>query len=119
MAHSGTTGLDDDISLCIHVTAATEEQTSYGTEEYLLHLYIAGMSPKSVQAVKHIRTICTNYLDGRCQLKIIDIFQQPHLAKEAQIIALPTLVRVQPLPETRLIGDLSEIGKILHRLGLC
>ena len=85
---------------------------------FLLRLYIGGISPKSVLASENIRAICAKYLLGCHKLEIIDIFQQPHLAKEAQIVAVPTLVKVEPLPQRRFIGDLSHTDRVLTGLGL-
>lgn len=83
---------------------------------YLLRLYVSGMTPNSRRAIENIRKICAEYLDGRYQLEIIDIYQQPIFAKEGQIIAAPTLVKELPPPLRKFIGDLSQTEKIL--LGL-
>lgn len=85
---------------------------------YVLRLYIAGATPNSTRAVQNIKTICARYLEGRYELLIVDIYQQPELASREQIIASPTLVKVLPLPVRRLVGDLSEQGKVLAALGL-
>ncbi|RSK44847.1 circadian clock protein KaiB [Hymenobacter perfusus] len=84
----------------------------------LLHLYIAGATPNSTRAVQNLKAICTQYLPGRHELLIIDIYQQPELASQQQIIASPTLVKLWPLPVRRLIGDLSDRHKVLVALGL-
>ncbi|UOQ79756.1 circadian clock KaiB family protein [Hymenobacter sp. 5414T-23] len=86
--------------------------------EYVLHLYITGATPNSTRAVRNIKAICERHLQGRYELLIIDIYQQPNLAKHEQIIAAPTLVKKLPLPLRRLIGDLSEEKKVLAALGL-
>jgi circadian clock protein KaiB len=86
--------------------------------EYVLHLYITGATPNSTRAVRNIKAICEQHLRGRYELLIIDIYQQPELAKREQIIAAPTLVKKHPLPVRRLIGDLSEERKVLQALGL-
>ena len=88
------------------------------TPEYVLRLFITGASPNSVRAVNNIRSICETYLHGRYSLQIIDVYQQAALAQEEQIIALPLLVKKLPLPERKLIGDLSETEKVLKSLGL-
>jgi len=97
----------------IELTTKTEDR-----ETYLFRLYVAGLTPRSVSAVRNIRTICSKYLEGRSQLEIIDIYQQPHLASEAKIMAIPTLVRISPLPERRFIGDLSITERILAGLDI-
>ncbi|WP_231501297.1 circadian clock KaiB family protein [Hymenobacter swuensis] len=84
----------------------------------MLRLYITGATPNSTRAVQNIKTICARYLEGRYELLIVDIYQQPELASREQIIASPTLVKVLPLPVRRLVGDLSEQDKVLAALGL-
>jgi circadian clock protein KaiB len=85
---------------------------------YLLRLYISGATPNSTRALANIRRICEDYLKGRYELEIIDIYQDPALAKDDQIIALPTLIKRLPLPLHRLIGDMSDEGKVLVGLDL-
>ena len=83
---------------------------------YVLRLYVSGMTPNSLKAIENVRKICAEHLEGRYQLDIIDIYQQPIFAKEGQIIATPTLVKELPLPLRKFIGDMSKTEKIL--LGL-
>ena len=83
------------------------------SEKYILHLYVAGMNPKSLQAVENIKRICEEYLPGRYQLDVIDIYQQPILAKNGQIVAAPTLVKELPLPLRKLIGSMSDTDRVL------
>ncbi|MCX5682900.1 MAG: circadian clock KaiB family protein [Planctomycetota bacterium] len=85
---------------------------------YVLRLYVAGASPRSSAAIKKITAICEEHLQGRYDLEIIDIYQQPTLAKGEQIIAAPTLIRKLPLPIRRLIGDMSNTDRILLGLDL-
>ncbi len=87
-------------------------------ERYVLRLYITGLTPKSTQAVQNIKKICEDNLKGRYELEVIDIFQQPVLAKDEQIIAAPTLIRKLPLPLRKLIGDMSDKERILLGLDL-
>lgn len=86
------------------------------TEKYVLRLYVTGMTPKSTRAISNPKKICEEHLGGRYDLQIIDIYQQPTLAKGEQIIAAPTLIKKLPLPLRRLIGDMSNTEKML--LGL-
>lgn len=86
------------------------------SEEYHLRLFVTGVTPRSTRAIANIREICEEYLKGRYKLEVVDIYQQPELAKEEQIIAAPTLVKKFPLPLRRFIGDLSNKDRIL--LGL-
>src|SRR2546421_5340468 len=80
---------------------------------YLLRLYITGHTPRSAGSVRNLRRLCDEYLEGRFELEVIDIYQQPELAQEAQIIAAPTLVKMQPLPLRRLVGDLSNREQVM------
>jgi circadian clock protein KaiB len=86
--------------------------------EYLLHLYITGATPNSMRAVRNIKDICEKHLTGRYELLIIDIYQQPELARQEQIIAAPTLIRQRPLPRRQLVGDLSNRAAVLISLGV-
>ena len=86
--------------------------------EYVLRLFITGASPNSVRAVANIKEICDKHLPGRYRLEIIDVYQQRDLAQKEQLVALPLLIKTHPLPERRLIGDLSDAGKVLLALGL-
>lgn len=82
-------------------------------EKYILRLYVTGMTPKSINAIENIRKLSDQYLSGRYELEIIDIYQQPNIAKTEQLIAVPTLVKKLPLPLRRFIGDMSDKEKIL------
>ena len=86
--------------------------------KYVLHLYISGSTLKSVLAVETIKRVCEQYLKGRYDLEVIDIYQQPHLAREEQIVAVPTLIKRLPPPLQRLIGDMSNLKKVLFGLDL-
>ena len=85
---------------------------------YELHLYLSGATPNSTRALRNIKEICEHYLAGRYVLRIIDMYQQPELAQQEQIIAAPTLVRCQPLPRRQLVGDLSNRATVLAVLGI-
>ncbi len=76
------------------------------------------MTPKSIQAIENIRKICDEHLKGRCQLEVIDIYQQPNYAKTEQLIAAPTLIKKLPLPLRKFIGDMSNKEKILIGLDI-
>jgi circadian clock protein KaiB len=86
--------------------------------KYVLRLYVAGNSPKSTQAIDNIRKVCEKNLKGRYTLEVVDIYQQPELARSEQIIAAPTLIKVLPLPLRRVIGDLSTSERVLVGLNL-
>jgi len=87
-------------------------------EKYILRLYITGITPKSTRAILNVKKICEENLKGRYELEVIDIYQQPLLAKDQQIIAAPTLIKKLPLPLRRLIGDMSDKERILVGLDL-
>ena len=76
------------------------------------------MTPRSMAAVENVRKICQEHLKDRCELEVIDIYQQPTLAKGEQIIAAPTLIKKLPLPLRRLIGDMSKTDRVLLGLDL-
>lgn len=86
--------------------------------KYILRLYVAGMTPKSTQSIMNIKKICEEHLKGRYELEIIDIYQQPVLAKGEQIIAAPTLVKKLPPPLRKFIGSMHDTEKILVGLDL-
>lgn len=86
--------------------------------EYVLRLFITGATPNSVRAITNIKQICEDHLKDRYSLEIIDVYQQQKIAEQEQLIALPLLIKKCPLPERRMIGDLSDTGKVLKGLGL-
>lgn len=87
-------------------------------QRYVLRLYITGTTPASTNAIERVRSICEKHLHGRYELEVIDIYQMPALAKDHQIVATPTLIKVLPAPLRRFIGDLSRVEKILFGLDL-
>lgn len=89
-----------------------------GEDRYVLRLYVTGMTPRSTEAFATIKAICEEHLHGRYDLEVIDIYQHPALAKDEQIIAVPTLIKKLPKPLRRLIGNLSEKERVLLGLDL-
>lgn len=87
-------------------------------EKYILRLFVTGILPNSARAIVNIKAICEKYLKSRYELEIIDIYQQPALALSEEIIAIPVLIKKFPLPEVRLIGDLSNTENVLKGLHL-
>ena len=85
---------------------------------YELRLFVAGSTVRSRQAIENLRRICNEHLDGRVDLEVVDIYQQPELAARYQVIAAPTLVKLHPLPVRRIIGDLSAVDRVLRGLDL-
>jgi circadian clock protein KaiB len=88
------------------------------SDTYILRLYIAGHTPKSIAAVDNLKKICEEHLAGRYQLKVVDLLENPQLARGDQILAIPTLVRSLPLPVRKIIGDLSNTERVLAGLDL-
>jgi circadian clock protein KaiB len=86
--------------------------------EYILRLFISGATPNSIRAITNIQKILETYLPGRYTLNIIDVRQETAVAQQEQIIALPLLIIKNPLPEKRLIGDMSNTKKVLAGLGI-
>ena len=81
-----------------------------------LILYVAGQTPKSLAAIANLERICAEHLPGRYEVEVIDLRQDPKLAREHSIVALPTLVRQLPAPMRKIIGDLSDTQKVLVNL---
>ena len=92
--------------------------TSSPAKAYVLRLYIAGQTPKSVLAIANLRKICETHLHGQYEIEIIDLLENPQLAQWDQILALPTLVRRLPEPIKKIIGDLSNTERVLVGLDL-
>ena len=90
----------------------------FNHEIYVLRLYITGTTPKSLNAIANIKKICEEHLQGRYDLEVVDIYQQPSLAAGKQIVAVPTLIKKLPLPLRKLIGDMSNTEHILLGLDL-
>jgi circadian clock protein KaiB len=99
-------------------TAAVAGSADEADERYILRLYVAGMTSRSARAVENVRAFCEKHLEGRYDLQVIDVYQQPALAKSEQLIAAPTLIKKLPLPLRRLIGDMSNEDRILVGLDL-
>ena len=89
-----------------------------GDKAYRLRLYVAGQTPKSVQAFKNLKQICEEHLQVRYEIEVIDLLDNPQLASGDQILALPTLVRRLPQPIKKIIGDLSNKERVLVGLDL-
>ena len=86
--------------------------------KFLLRLYVTGQTPRSIRSIDNLRQFCEKHLRGRYEIEVIDIYQQPALAAENQIIAAPTLIKRLPLPLRRLVGDFSNQERILSGLDL-
>jgi len=102
-------------------TAVAESGNGNATVDagrWVLRLYTAGQTPKSVAAFQNLKRICEEHLPGRYEIEVIDLMKNPRLAKEDQIVAIPTLVRKLPDPLRKIIGDLSDVDRTLVGLQL-
>jgi circadian clock protein KaiB len=86
--------------------------------KYLLRLYVSRSTSKSKLAVENIQRVCEEHLKGRYNLEVIDIHDQANLARDEQIVAVPTLIKRLPLPLQRLVGDMSDLNRVLLGLDL-
>jgi circadian clock protein KaiB len=107
-----------EVGLGISAKAFQRAVADHPRAHFVLKLYVSGMTPRSRRAINNLQKLCEEYLLDGYDLEIIDIYQQPGLAKGAQIVAVPTLIKTLPLPLRRVIGDLSDPGRILLVLGV-
>ena len=101
-----------------HSTELRRPHKNGGAGKYLLKLYVAGTTSRSVRAISNIKRICESHLKGRYLLEVVDIYQRPVLAKGEQIVAAPTLIKHLPFPLRRLIGDMADTDRVLLGLDL-
>ncbi len=87
-------------------------------EPYVLKLFVSGMSPRSTSALHMLKTLCEEHLPGRYTLEVVDMYERPESVTAHRVLASPTLLRLRPLPERRLIGDLSDRAVVLRTLDL-
>jgi circadian clock protein KaiB len=87
-------------------------------EKWQLRLYTAGQTPKSLAAFRNLKKVCEDHLPGQYEIEVIDLLANPRLAKDHQIVAIPTLVRKLPNPIRKIIGDLSDVERTLVGLDL-
>ncbi|MEN0108086.1 MAG: circadian clock KaiB family protein [Pseudomonas sp.] len=98
-------------------SSLADEVTST-VEHCELRLYVSGNTTRSTRAIQNLRTLCDTYLAGAYTLEVIDIYQNPDAARDGQIIAVPTLKKLKPLPTRLLIGDLSDTATLRSALGI-
>jgi circadian clock protein KaiB len=87
-------------------------------QRYELKLYVAGATAGSLRAIANIKAICEQYLKGRYDLRVVDVYGRPALLRVEQIVAVPTLVKTLPLPVRSMVGDLSRTERVLQGLDL-
>ncbi len=85
-------------------------------KEYYLKLYVTGRTPRAERAIANLQQLCLRELKGRFEIEVIDVLEHPQIAEDEKILATPTLIKSLPLPQRRIIGDLSDTKKVL--LGL-
>jgi circadian clock protein KaiB len=93
-------------------------QADAAPHDYVLRLFVAGQTQKSLRAVRNIMKLCEEHLSGHFDLEIVDVYQQPEKAVEHQLVAAPTLVKLSPPPARRMVGDMSDSRRVLAGLGL-
>jgi circadian clock protein KaiB len=99
-------------------TPPKAERPQAAADTFVLRLYVAGQTPKSLLAFSNLKKICQEHLAGRYQIEVIDLLENPQLARGDQILAIPTLVRKLPEPVRKIIGDLSNTERVLIGLDL-
>jgi circadian clock protein KaiB len=87
-------------------------------QHFVLQLYVTGATERSMRAIASLKKLCSEELQGRCEIEVIDIYKHPELARDEQIVVIPTLIKKLPAPIRRLIGDLSDREKVLKGLGI-
>jgi circadian clock protein KaiB len=101
-----------------HAQALSMAAREQASAKYVLRLYVVGLTPKSQRAIQTIKNLCDLHLKDRYELEIVDIYQQPELLQQEQIIVAPTLIKKLPLPLRRIIGDMADRDKVLLGLDL-
>ena len=89
-----------------------------GSARYRLRLFVAGNTPRSLRAIANLRRLCATHLARQVDFEVVDIYQQPHLAEQDQVVAAPTLLKLFPPPLRRIVGDLSDEARVLRGLEL-
>jgi circadian clock protein KaiB len=97
---------------------SSKPPTKVGSSQYVLRLFVTGTTVRSARAVENLRRVCEEHLSGEYDLEVVDIYQHPNAAKDYQIVAAPTLVKMLPLPLRRIIGDLADEERVLAGLDL-
>jgi circadian clock protein KaiB len=113
MNSNGQKGTGDTTAEALERLAAKSED-----ERYVLRLYVVGLTPRSTLAVARIKAICERHLAGHYDLAVIDLYQRPHLARQAQVVAAPTLAKESPLPRRRIVGDMADERTVLRGLNV-
>ena len=89
-----------------------------GMTPYWLRLYVAGSSLKSTQAIQMVKRLASMFPEGRCKFEVVDLYQEPGLARQDNVVAAPTLLKLEPLPRRAFIGITDDTNRVLHKLGI-
>jgi circadian clock protein KaiB len=111
-------GASKKVSVRATAPRRTSQAGNATVTEWNLRLYVAGQTPKSLTAFANLKRLCEDYLPGRYRIEVIDLVKSPQLAQGDQIVALPTLIRKLPTPIKRVIGDLSNLDRVLVGMDL-
>jgi circadian clock protein KaiB len=100
------------------MAAERRQADTAAPRDYVLRLFVAGHTRRSLRAVRNIMRVCEQHLSGRFDLEIVDVYEHPEKAVEYQLVAAPTLVKLSPAPARRMVGDMSDCDRVLAGLGL-
>ncbi|MBC7740660.1 MAG: hypothetical protein H7061_00585 [Bdellovibrionaceae bacterium] len=94
------------------------ESSKLKAQTIVLELFVSGITPKSIRAIEVLKDICETYFANRYELKVVDIYREPQMAKQNEVFAVPTLIRRQPGPRKILIGDMTDTAPVFKALGI-
>ncbi len=86
--------------------------------KYVFRLFVTGLTPRSLEAIENVRALCEEHLKGHYELDVVDVYKEPEVAREHQVIAAPTLIKKLPLPLRRFVGDMTRTEKVLAGLDI-
>jgi len=98
--------------------AVREYGNSEPAREWKLRLYVTNQTPRCVVAYRNLRKICKEHIQEKCDIEVIDILENPEIARQEQIVAVPTLMKLSPKPERLLVGDFSKVERVIKGLDL-
>ena len=104
--------------LCAFEAALAARAGRASPATYEFRLFVAGNTPRSLRAIANFKTICAKYIEGEVSLRVIDVYQQPQRARADDVLAVPTLLQVEPGPVRRILGDLSDAARVVARLNV-
>jgi circadian clock protein KaiB len=102
----------------VNAKSFSEAANELENPRYVLRLFVTGMTPRSTRAIHAVRELCEQRLKDRFVLEIVDVYQQPQLIQDEQVVATPTLIKYEPAPLRRIIGDMTDIHRLCFGLGL-